>query len=346
MPITNYALEMMGFEPIPEDSPIEANFMSINIYQIRGINFSPDTPVVPEVKEVSKSLSFAIGDSLNAVCKVIIGDDFTENEEKWRLETKSSPPYLVVLTKLDEPAVCEKGYWKHEGDEIITHDCFAEVKRLLTKQENKTVSVLIISLSVTFSTMDHPVLFLPIHKEMFAETNFKKRLRDFQITCSGDISVSRALTADAITAKINTAIARYQDFHPKIGYFFDLAIRENDKLKAFIYIFLVIEIFTHNTFQKLEYRTIVPDIHMLPSRVEKSATEFFIERQKEAKNLLQRFIWCSIIEWDQLADSDIELFKSIKKVRDRIYHGEDVVESSLPIWEAKLLALKLLQKHE
>ena len=344
MGLTNYALEQMGFELIPENGQIEAYFKSINVYEVRGITSDEKSPLIPEeLKKVTEDFSFSIGDSVNAVCNVLIGDEFADDEEKWRAETKSTPPYLVVLTSLTEPAICAHGYWKHENNEIITHDCFSEAKESLQKAENKKTSALVTSLSAALSSVDRVVIFLPISREVFAETNHGKRLRDFRFSFSAEAYVSRPITAETMSAKIESALSLYDGLHPKVGYFFDLAIREKDKLKTFIYYFLVIEIHTHNTFKEIDYGSKVTDLHNLPERVKKSATEFFVDSQKESKNLLQRFIWCSIIKWSEVDDSDIDAFKSLKKIRDRIYHGEEVAESSLPIHQAQSLALKLLR---
>ena len=344
MGLSNYALGQMGFELIPKNGQIEAYFKSINVYEIRGITSDYKSPLIPsKLKKITDDFSFSIGDSVNAVCNVLIGNEFADDEEKWRSETKSTPPYLVVLTSLTELAICTHGYWKHENNEIITHDCFSEAKKSLQKVENKKTSALVTSLSVALSSVDHVVIFLPISREVFAETNHGKRLRDFQISFSAELYVSIPVTTETLSAKIESALSLYNGLHSKVGYFFDLAIREKDKLKTFIYYFLIIEIHTHNTFKEIDYGSKVTDLHYIPERIEKSATDFFVDSQKESKNLLQRFIWCSILKWSEVKDSDIDTFKSLKKIRDRIYHGEEVAESSLPIHLAQSLALKLLR---
>ncbi len=347
MMITNYGLEMMGFVPIPESMTIEARFMSVNIYEARGINLvKSKNPLKPTIitSEATKieNLTFIFGTSLNKCCKALIGDNFTDDEAKWRADTKSNPPYLVVITKLPDIAVCGKGYWKNEDEAVITHDCFSSTKQLLEKEEAKKTSVLITSLTVSLSSSEQVVKFVPICRDVLAETNLGKFLRDYQIVFNADIRTSRGLTIRQLSKKTTAALEKYNEFHPKVGYFFDLAIREKDKLKAFIYFFLVIEIFTHHTFQHLDHEVIVAKLHLIPERVKGSATDFLLERQKESKNLLQRFVFCAMAKWDEINDNDIATFKLVKKTRDRIYHGEEVSEKALPIQQTQSLALKLL----
>ncbi len=144
MGLTNYALEQMGFERIPDGERIEAHFKSINVYEIRGIS-SDDTSLLSpaELKHVSNDFSFSIGDSVNAISQVLLGDDFVEAEEKWQEECKSTPPYLIVLTSLTELSVCENGYWKHENNEILTYNCFPAAKEDLRKKEKQILTTLI-----------------------------------------------------------------------------------------------------------------------------------------------------------------------------------------------------------
>jgi hypothetical protein len=120
-------------------------------------------------------------------------------------------------------------------------------------------------------------------------------------------------------------------------------MQESDMLKRFIYYFLVIEVITHKTFKELDYNARISQLNNIPLRIESSVTELLIERQKEARNLSERFIWCAMLKWQEINDADITQFKIIKRFRDNIYHGEEVAETSLPVNSAKRLALKLLR---
>jgi hypothetical protein len=344
MSFTNYALEQMGFERIPKGERIEANFKSINVYEIRGFISDDTLPLLPaELKRVSNDFSFSIGDSLNAICRILLGGDFVEDEEKWLEEYKSKPPYLIVLTSLIDPFVCENGYWKRENDAILTYDCFPTAKEELRKKENKHLSTFITSLTASFSSDALQVNFIPKTREVFAQTNHHLTLRDIKYIVKGECYVSQKTTTAVVASKIDEALNLYGTMDTKVGYFFNLAAQESDTLKKFIYYFLVIEIYTHQTFKELDYDASISQLNNIPQRIESSVTEFFIERQKESKNLSQRFIWCAILKWHEISDADITQFKSIKRFRDRIYHGEEVAESILPVDFAKQLALKLLK---
>ena len=344
MGLTNYALEQMGFEPIPGELTIDARFRSLKVYEARGIVSEKEAPLDPTLlKKTDDVVSFSLGDSVNDLCQVLAGDDFADDEEKWREETKTTPPYLLVLTKAPELVQCSYGYWKKVNDEIITHDCFTEAKGELAKLENAKTSVVVAAISALLSSDQKPVIFVPVAREVFADTNLGTRLRDFRSEFSTEGYVSGPIDTATVVEKVESALKLSRSLHPKVGYFYGLAIKEKDRLKKFLYLYLVIEIHTHQTFKELDYEGALSELHVLPSRVANSAAEFYIDRQKEAKNLTQRFMWCSILRWSEVGDDDVGTFKAIKRVRDRIYHGEEVIEKTLPISQAQSLAAKLMR---
>jgi hypothetical protein len=141
MGITNYGLEQMGFERIPDGERIEAHFKSINVYGIRGINSDDKSPLSPEeLKHVLKEFSFSLGDCVNAICRALFDGDFVEDEKQWQETCKSPPPYLIVLSSLSDPFICEQGYWKHENEKIVTYNCFPEAKEELRISEKQNTS--------------------------------------------------------------------------------------------------------------------------------------------------------------------------------------------------------------
>ena len=87
----------------------------------------------------------------------------------------------------------------------------------------------------------------------------------------------------------------------------------------------------------MDYINYAQEAFNVPSRVKEPATKF-----ADSKNLSQRFRWCSIIAWGKIEEGDVACFLEMKKIRDRLSHGEHIEEEALPIDKAKALALKLL----
>jgi hypothetical protein len=346
MGLSNYALGMIGFEKIPEDTPLEVRFHSLNVYEIRGITSNNESPLNPDdLKREKSEISVSIGDSLNAVCRKLTGDDFADDEEKWRDERKSKPPYLMVLTSLPESAVCSTGYWKKETDSIVTHDCFTASKEALLQLEKEKTTSFVTGLSAALSTPDNPVIFIPIARKVYGTTPDNLTVRDIRFTGSAEIYVARPFAHETLTSSIDAALNTNDNIHSKVGYFFDLAIREKDNLKKFLYYFLVIEVHTHQVFKSLDYPSLFSTLNNVPDRVKSEATNLLITYQADAKNLSHRFIWCTLLKWEDITDEDIKQFKILKKIRDKIYHGEEVDMKNLPLSQAQKLALKLIRNE-
>jgi hypothetical protein len=346
MGLSNYALEMIGFEKIPEDKPLEARFHSLNVYEIRGITSNKESPLNPdELKRDKSEISVSVGAGLNAVCRELTGDNFADDEEEWCKKRKSKPPYLMVLTTLPESAVCSAGYWKKETDSIVTHDCFTASKEALLQLEKEKTTSFVTGLSAALSTPNNPVLFIPIAREVYGTTPDNLIVRDFRLIGSAEIYVSRPFTKEILTSGIETALNTNDNIHSKVGYFFDLAIREKDNLKKFLYYFLVIEVHTHQVFKSLDYPSSFSALNNVPDRVKAEATNLLVTYQADAKNLSHRFIWCSLLKWEDITDEDIKQFKILKKFRDKIYHGEEVDMKTLPLNQAQKLALKIIKNE-
>ncbi len=117
---------------------------------------------------------------------------------------------------------------------------------------------------------------------------------------------------------------------------------KEDRLKQLMSYFLFIERHTHSQFKQLSFDNDAHTVFNMPERMSTTSKEFFKSRFEDSKNLSQRFHWCSILTWQQLNDEDVNDFLTIKKIRDKLTHGEDIEESELPVEKAKSLALKLL----
>lgn len=338
------ALKGMGFDKFGEANNIEATFHSLSVYQIRGVvdesEFLRDSN---QLKKITTDVSLSIGSSLNNICNTLTGEDWVENEDQWKKEKNANPPYLMVLTNLPGSATCESGFIKQAEGKLITYGCFTEVKERLAKFEKEKAYPIVTALSAVLSKDDHLVTFHPIEKEVYGLTADNEQVFDMLMTGHGEAYSSKVFQMSEITDGIEAAFQVGEKLHYKVGYFFDLATRERDNLKKFLYYFLVLEVHTHQIFQALDYPSCFTTINKLPDRIEKETTALFQAFQKDAKNLVHRFIWCSLLSWKDVSDEDIQQFKELKKIRDKIFHGEEIDLKSLPINQARLLALKMVR---
>jgi hypothetical protein len=343
MVLSNHVVKAMGFSEIPVGTRIEALFNLVLVYNVEGINFKDMPPEsFANIIHRNEEFSFAFGNSINEIFKTILNDNFVENEGEWQKEKNTNPPYLVVHIGLKDPFVCETGYWKKEKENILTYDAFPIAKQLLKECERRVIPALISSLTLQFSKIHNPIRFKKIERVVFGKTITDENLFDIHSSMSAKGFTSRNVSPDEVKLKIRDSMNYYYNVDPKVSSLFHSGLEENDRFKQFLNFFQALEIYTHKVFKKIEFNLYVNKLNNVPFRIKEAGTNFLLDRQSESKNLNDRFMWCAILVWDNLEDKDIEDFKSIKKIRDELSHGEQITESNLPNEKIEKLLLKIL----
>lgn len=69
------------------------------------------------------------------------------------------------------------------------------------------------------------------------------------------------------------------------------------------------------------------------------------EVMKDKYNPVDKFSVIAAVLTGESSDADIENFKRIKKIRDNLFHGQDVPETSLPNAELQSLLNKYFRNH-
>lgn len=343
MPLTKYGIESMGFTEMPAGKKIVAKFNSAVVYSIEGINIKDLTPEsFSDVIHQNSEFSFSFGNSINEISRKLLGDDFVKDEAAWQKENNVNPPYFIIHFEIEEPFSCTSGYWKRDEDKLYTYDCFSDAKHALREIENKIEPPLISSLTVQLSKIHRPIRFRFMNRAVYAKTSKDETLIDIRIEFSARASTSKGVSPSEIKEKIAASLKQYSKFEPKVATLFFSGLREEDRFKKFFNLYQSLEIYIHKTFAQIDFEKDVDKVISSPVRLEKTARNFFIERQAESKNITQRFMWCTILRWERLEDSDVVKFKQIKKNRDALSHGEEIPESTLPIEDLENLLLKIL----
>lgn len=117
-----------------------------------------------------------------------------------------------------------------------------------------------------------------------------------------------------------------------------------DNLRAFVSAWSALEILTNKVFPVYEEKFIagIVDDH------NSHGVNHFLERikdvMKDKYRLVDKFSLVASFLSDEIAE-DIELFKSMKKIRDNISHGKEFDEETLPVEDARKLVSKYLNNH-
>jgi len=346
MQVTTAGIKAMGFEEYSSEDELLVNFKLVRIYEVRGTIFTPvDGVDQTEAVTFGEHCSVVISLNINSVAQKLYGDDCFESEDEWKKERKVSSPFIVVFYEPPNDYTLKGGYRKIEDKNILTYDAFPEAKEKLQKWENEELPSIITALTVKMSTPDRPTILKAADRFPFARTADGQTLFDTKLSGSMSGYASRNIELSQLNTALEQSSSLYSTLDEKTSRHIHMALGEQDTFKQFLYYFLFIERYTHSVYKKINYETDGSSLVNIPARLNIAASAFMKERQLEAKNLKQRFIWCSILKWNEISDQDIDDFREIKKIRDKISHGENVNISELPINKTKGLALKLLGMH-
>jgi hypothetical protein len=343
MILSNCAIEKMGFTEHTETDELEISFGIIKAYSIRGVVFEKDC----ERKE-SRIASFGvnctsvISQSINDACQLLIGDVFVDDEQKWLSDNKASPPFFLVYFRESTPRLLRGGYRQEINGDIHTYDAFPEGKVEIRNWENDVELRIITALSAHLSTLQRQVQIVPVARSIFGKTSDGKTLLDIKLSGSVQGYVSSPKSLDSIGYSLDQAEQLFGELTKDTSRHFYAALNEKDRMKKFLYFFMFIERYTHRTFKSLSYERNVKQLFFIQQRMGNTASGFFSTIFSESNNLAHRFFWCAMTAWGQLGDQDVCDFLELKKVRDKLAHGEHIEESDLPVEKAKMLGLKLL----
>lgn len=341
--LTKYAIEAMGYKEFPDTDSLEISFGIIKVYSLQGMVFENDCEdKKSEAVTLFDRCVVSIAQSVNEASKLLIGDVFADDEEKWLSEKKANPPFLLIYFKESAPRELKGGYRQENDGYIYTYDAFPEGKKEIREWEEETLPGIVTSLTVNLSTLDRQVKLIPVERSIFGVTKEGTTVFDLKITGSGSCYVSSPKSIE----QINTSLCNSKRLLPvltkDVCRNFYAALNEPDRMKQFLGYFQFLERYTHSTYKTLSYNNDAKGVFNVPQRINGSVSKFFENMFSDSKNLAQRFHWCAIIAWDNIEESDVNCFLEVKKVRDRLSHGEHVEEPELPVEKVKELALKIL----
>lgn len=120
---------------------------------------------------------------------------------------------------------------------------------------------------------------------------------------------------------------------------------EYDDFRRFIFGWSALEILVNKVFRYYE-RAFVDEL--VSGAIVHGASRYFAritEVMKGKFSLVDKFGVIAAILAGEASDTDVERFKRIKKVRDNLFHGQDVLETSLSNAELQSLLSKYFRNH-
>jgi hypothetical protein len=342
---SNYALEAMGFRDLIEKGSIAASFMSVTVYEVRGITLPKTFAEALQARVAGANYRIALSKNVNLGCQCLIGDDFTESEPQWLKEVKATGPFALVAVGPTDFIECEAGRMMRMPDgSITTYDSFTSLRQTLKSLEDRVLPPVVATLTLALNKPERYVALRKLARASAGRTSDGTTVHDIRLDVRAELTASRSLEEPQAIDSLAATVERAPKLHQRAATYFALGTAEDDQLKKFLYFFLSLEVETHAVFGRINHaETLRSKVLRDGTSAPRPSTTALITRDVgKWDNLFDRFVWCATCVWTCLVDDDIKLFKELKSVRDSIAHGR---ASEPPVGfarQAELLAHKVL----
>ncbi len=331
----------MGFRPFEADESISASFVSLSVYEIRGINLQPDAPLVVTGTIENVSYRIGIGNTLNKTCETLAGDIYVDDEASWLKEKDTRGPFLLIQVGATPLYKITTGHIKRDSKKnLTTYESFPSLRSDLAAIEAKVLPRLETSISCSLTTQY--LELKKIDRIYVGQTDSGMTIHDIKFHLSANMHVSQSITSEVLTARLHETAALVLRINNQAARFFALGIAEDDELKKFLYFFLAIEIETNSVFKRIDHaRAIEKLIYSEPPLP--AALLLLSNQSKQLDNLFDKFVWNTACIWNSLTEEDVQKFKQLKTIRNEIAHGRRAEPSADHTSQARQLAAKILR---
>jgi hypothetical protein len=233
-----------------------------------------------------------------------------------------------------------------EGPRQETEDfilCFDAIdKDYIKAQDQDSISVILTSLILSLGRIEK---VQKIRDGVFLVDNEGKVIHSLSASAaSAGVIISGLITAE-LQADVHDLIPLLLnriELNRVIGLFMQSLDRSVSNLKSFISGWSALEIFINKVFRDHSTRFLEDLYDTSPSLSVHNFLDRISNVMKDKYSLVDKFNIVSHSLGGENIEEDIELFKSIKKTRDLLFHGQDIDESNLPVEKVQLLFLRYL----
>lgn len=344
---STYALEAMGFREVISRGALTASFVSVTVYEARGINVADGFAEAQQARVAGTEYRVAISHNVNMGCRALIGDDFVESETDWRAEVKSGGPFVLIAVGPTKFIECEAGRMMQSKDGgTTTYDSFPGVREELRSLEQRVLPPIVAALTLALNEPDRYVTLRKLARASAGRCPDGTSIHDIRLDVRAEAFVSRMLDEATVKGKLALSVAKAPKLHQRAAQYFALGIAEDDPLKKFLYFFLSLEVETHAVFGRIDHKArtalLVSSGGSGPPL--RSTVDLITLQFTSLDNLFDRFVWCATSVWTHLIDEDVVLFKKLKNARDAIAHGRASEPPTGFARSAELLAHRVLWK--
>lgn len=322
MGLTHYALEKMGFRRLQDGEVLFASFQCVHAFELQGISQAAGLMLSDAGSIGGVDYRVAISSSLNAAARQIANDDFADDETAWVNEHKCQPPYLLVHIGPTSVHEMAGKFLKDDAFGLHTYEAFIPARKELREMESEVMPSLLSALSCIFNSLRQPVRFKELERAVVGKSQTGASVFDFGLEFRAELRVDQAVPEADLTGLLMRSTRLADRMNVKVARFYHLALKEQDPLKRFLYLFLSIERQTHAAFKSIDQTGQIAVLMQVPERLREVGLTFLGQQPERWKSLQDRFVWCALTVWTHMTDEDVGHFSVVKKVRDQIAHGE------------------------
>jgi len=337
-------MRAMGFRPLAANESITASFVSLSVYETRGIALQSPTPLTNSGEVAGVKYSIGIGAALNETCHALTGDVFVDDIEVWMTEKKTGGPFLLLQVGPTPVYTVTTGQVKTESDgSLTTYESFPALRSDLTDLEAVALPRLVASLSCSLAAPDQYLELRKLDRVSVGHTDNGHTVHDIRIVASGSAYASRGTPPEAVAAGLQESVALVPRINIKAARFFMLGMAEEVDLKKFLYFFPALEVETHAVFGRIDQVRALQQL-LDPASTPLPAALALLKRQTDQiRNLYDRFVWNAACAWTGITEADVQKFKELKTARDDFAHGTLTEPPGGYSGYAQQLARKLLR---
>lgn len=340
---STYAMEAMGFHEMIQQGAIVASFMSVTVYEARGISLPEGFADALEASIAGANYRIALARDVNVGCQALVGEDFSDAESDWCKKVNSNGPFVLIAVGPTDFFECNAGRLMRQTDgSFITYDSFPHLRETLKNLEHRVLPPVIAAVTCALNESDLNVVLRKLERASMGKCTDGTQIQDLRFDVKAHGYVSRSIDKEIISNRLIDVTKRAPTLNQRAARFLALGVTENDHLKRFLYFFLAIEVETHAVFSRIDHKMHTTQL-LSGENTPSAATLRLLSSQVAASNtLFDRFVWCSACIWKDLLDADINLFKELKSARDAIAHGRSSEPPSGYDRKAEIIARKIL----
>jgi hypothetical protein len=203
--VSDHVIAAMGFKTNDDEIELSASFFCLHVFEFHGINLPDGSFASIEGQIAGVEYAAAIGVSVNELCSVLSDDDFADDEETWKDEKKCSPPYLMVRLGPTSTHSVTPRHLMSLNDDLHTYDSFSPAKAEIQGLEDKALPSVVTASVVALSEHNRPhIRIRQVDKAVFGITADGQTLHDIRFSMSATLSVSSAVTTDALVGSLES----------------------------------------------------------------------------------------------------------------------------------------------